>query len=167
LENKTLASDAWYDQEDAHDFIDSRLHSRYGSDIAQILHTFVEDGYALLHAALDDRTIDQVTADVDDYWRRKSVPAIYSGHKGLRTLFKGLDPEQDRVPGYRLPDLHGYSDACLRLTMNAPVFLFLEALYQRPAIGFQSLYFEWGSQQGLHRDPMFVRSETTSALLAS
>ena len=35
----------------------------------------------------------------------------------------------------------------------------VELIYGEPAIAFQSLYFEYGSQQGLHRDPMFVFTE--------
>src|SRR6266516_4337125 len=46
-------------------------------------------------------------------------------------------------------------------------FRFVELIFGAPAIAFQSLYFEYGSQQGLHRDPMFVVTDPPSHLLAS
>ena len=43
----------------------------------------------------------------------------------------------------------------------------VELIYGQPAIAFQSLYFEYGSQQALHRDPMFVVTDPPMHLLAS
>ena len=47
------------------------------------------------------------------------------------------------------------------------MFRMVELIYDQPAISFQSLYFEYGSQQALHRDPMFVVTDPPSHLLAS
>ena len=43
----------------------------------------------------------------------------------------------------------------------------VELIYGEPAISFQSLYFEYGSGQALHRDPMYVVTTPPSHLLAS
>ena len=42
-----------------------------------------------------------------------------------------------------------------------------ELIFDRKAVAFQSLYFQFGSEQGLHRDPMFVVTEPPSHLIAS
>jgi len=47
------------------------------------------------------------------------------------------------------------------------VHAWIELVFGEPAIATQSLYFEWGSQQALHRDPMHVRMEPPSHLLAA
>jgi Phytanoyl-CoA dioxygenase (PhyH) len=69
-----------------------------------------------------------------------------------------------RERGYRIPDLHGYSPLALSLYLHPALFRMVELIFDEPALVFQSLYFEHGSAQGLHRDPMFVATHPTSNL---
>jgi ectoine hydroxylase-related dioxygenase (phytanoyl-CoA dioxygenase family) len=61
-----------------------------------------------------------------------------------------------RARGYRIPDLHSHSAHARDLYLQPTLFRMVELIFDAPAIAFQSLYFEYGSSQGLHRDPMFV-----------
>jgi ectoine hydroxylase-related dioxygenase (phytanoyl-CoA dioxygenase family) len=72
-----------------------------------------------------------------------------------------------REIGYRIPDLHSHSPHARELYLHPKIFRFVELIYGEPAVAFQSLYFEYGSQQGLHRDPMFVVTDPPAHLLAS
>ncbi|MCC5950891.1 MAG: phytanoyl-CoA dioxygenase family protein [Acidimicrobiia bacterium] len=69
--------------------------------------------------------------------------------------------------GYRIADMHGHSDLARKLYLNPEVMRLIELIYGEPAVAFQSLYFTYGSQQALHRDPMFVPTDPPSHLLAS
>ena len=51
----------------------------------------------------------------------------------------------------------------LDLYLHPTMFRMVELIYDQPAIAFQSLYFEYGSQQALHRDPMFVVTDPAVA----
>jgi ectoine hydroxylase-related dioxygenase (phytanoyl-CoA dioxygenase family) len=43
----------------------------------------------------------------------------------------------------------------------------VELVFDQPAVAFQSLYFQFGSEQSLHRDPMFVVTQPPSHLCAA
>lgn len=40
-------------------------------------------------------------------------------------------------------------------------------MFERPAVGFQSLYFRWGSQQAVHQDTAFVKVSSPMEFAAS
>jgi hypothetical protein len=51
--------------------------------------------------------------------------------------------------------------------LHPEIFRMVELILGEEAIAFQSLYFEYGSSQGLHRDPMFVRTNPAGHMVAS
>jgi hypothetical protein len=53
------------------------------------------------------------------------------------------------------------------LYLHPDLFRLVELILDAEAVSFQSLYFQWGSEQGLHRDPMFVVTKPVSHLVAS
>jgi phytanoyl-CoA hydroxylase len=55
----------------------------------------------------------------------------------------------------------------MQLYLHAEIFRQIELIFDEPAIAFQSLYFGYGSMQGLHRDPMFVPTNPIAHLAAS
>lgn len=161
-----LLSDFWFDQPNALDMVQQRAEQS-GVD-AQLLCDFVTNGFIVIKATAEmEELAAQVSDDVDRAWDEMSGAAIYSAMAKRRTMLAHLDPEKHRVPGYRISDIHGFSDSARELALNAGVFRYINALFGEPAIAFQTLYFEWGSQQTLHRDPMFVRTNPPNALLAS
>ena len=164
--NAHLMSDFWFDQPNALDMVDQRAEQTAVD--AQLLHDFVEKGYMIVKATDEmEELAAQVSDDVDRAWAEMSGVATYSAMAKRRTMLAGLDPERHRSPGYRISDIHGFSESALELALNSSVFRYINALFGEPAVAFQTLYFEWGSQQTLHRDPMFVRTNPPSALLAS
>jgi len=164
--DKQLVSHFWYDAPNAMDLVEERA-SRFNLD-PDLLVTFVRDGYMIVRATEQlEELVDGLVRDIDREWETQEGRAIYSGPGKRRTIMAGLDPALHRVPGYRISDAHGFSDYARRLTLVDSVFGYVNALFGEQAVAFQSLYFEWGSQQGLHRDPMFVRTTPPSALLAS
>ena len=163
-----LQSDLWLDQPDAHERIEERLaHGRITGDEAARLHGFVDDGYLTFPVALDERFCADFDADVARVWAERPADLAVSppGPEGP-TAFPDYDGGV-RVAGYRIPDLHSHSDRARALYLHPAIFRMVELIYDQPAIAFQSLYFEYGSQQGLHRDPMFVVTDPPSHLLAS
>jgi len=163
-----LPSDLWLDQPDAHEQID-----RLGSDgqladgEATSLHTFVDEGYLKFTIDLDERASAEFEADVARVWRERPADlAVSPPGPESPVSFRDYDgPSRPR--GYRIPDLHSHSESALDLYLHPKAFRLVELIYGEPALAFQSLYFEHGSQQTLHRDPMFVHTDPESHLLAS
>jgi phytanoyl-CoA hydroxylase len=163
-----LQSDLWLDQPDAHDRIDQRLAGdAVSADEAALLHVFVDDGYMKFAIDVDEVFCKGFDADVSRLWEERPGDLALSppGPEGP-TAFRDYEgPIRD--PGYRIPDLHGHSDHARELYLQPTIFRMVELIYGQRAVAFQSLYFEYGSQQSLHRDPMFVVTNPPTHLLAS
>lgn len=162
---KQMISDLWLDQPDAHEQIDGRLRSgTISSDDAANLHHFTDNGYVALSLDVDAEFFGAFDDDVDRLWEDRPFD-LAVGNAGTRVSFR--DYGQDRGAGHRLPDIHSHSSAALSLYLNAQIFRMVELIFDQQAIAFQSLYFQFGSQQDLHRDPMFVTTRPPAHLLAS
>ncbi len=163
-----LQSDLWLDQPDAHQRVDAVCaEGRVTAEEAGALHTFVDEGYVKLSLDIGDDFCEAFDADVSRMWRDRPADLAVSppGPDGP-TSFRDFDGPV-RKAGYRIPDLHSHSDRARDLYLHPILFRMVQLIFGAPAIAFQSLYFEYGSQQALHRDPMFVVTDPVSHLVAS
>lgn len=163
--NKQMISDLWLDQSDAHERIDGKLQAgTISDDEAATLRHFTDNGYATLSLDLDTEFSNAFEADIDRLWDERPFD-LAVGSAGMRVSFR--DYEDDRSLGHRLPDIHSHSATALSLYLNAEIFRMVELIFDQQALAFQSLYFQFGSQQEFHRDPMFVTTKPPPNLLAS
>ena len=162
-----LHSDLWLDQPDAHDRIDARGASgALTATEAEQLHGLVDNGYIKLPLGLDKAFCDALDDEIAALWEQRPADLAVSPFLGRPTSFPDYDGPV-RARGYRLPDLHGHSERALDLYLHPALFRVVELIFDEPALAFQSLYFEYGSSQGLHRDPMFVATRPVSNLCAA
>jgi phytanoyl-CoA hydroxylase len=161
-----LQSDLWLDQPDAHARIDEQLGRAFvTTEEAALLHGFVDDGYIKFQIAVDEEFSRGFDDEVARIWEQRPADLAISLFDGP-TAFSDYDGRVRNV-GYRIPDLHSHSGHALDLYLHPTMFRMVELIYDQPAISFQSLYFEYGSQQALHRDPMYVVTDPAAHLLAS
>ena len=78
-----------------------------------------------------------------------------------------LNEKKHRLPGVRLTQLHGYSRAALEIYLNQHVASIINTVLGEQSLATQSLTFEWGSTQQLHRDPWYVFMTPPSHLFAA
>lgn len=162
-----LASDLWVDQPDAPRRIDGwRKRGEIGAEQAENLRHFVERGYLTFDAGLAPRVFADLAADLERVWRDRPADLAYSPHGPLRS-FAYADAARDRRPSYRIADLHAHSAAAREIYLSRAIFDYVERILGQPAVATQSLYFEFGSQQPLHRDPVFVQTKPASHLVAA
>jgi phytanoyl-CoA hydroxylase len=164
-----LQSDVWLDQPDAHERIQARRVAGALADAdADVLHGFVDNGFIAMSLDVDAAFATALDNEIDEIWARRPADLAVSppGRASRPTSFRDYDGPA-RPPGYRIPDLHSHSAHARDLYLNPALFHVLELIFDERAIAFQSLYFEYGSQQGLHRDPMFVITRPPSHLLAA
>lgn len=161
-----LASDLWVDQPDAERRIEKLL--KQGSIDAQqaaLLARFVADGYLTFSPDLSPQTFTDLLADVERLWQERPSDVAFA-RVGPLVPFSQASAD-DRRPSYRLSDLHSHSEAALALYLNRSIFDLVELILGQPAVATQSLFFEFGSQQALHRDPVFVQTRPPSHLVAA
>lgn len=162
-----LASDLWIDQPDAHERIQTlskrgEITGEQGEQLARI----VEQGYLSFYLGLPDRVFDEIQEAVDRIWKEKPPDLAWASQGPLRS-FAEADEVRDRRPSYRIADLHSHCAAALDLYLDPTIFRYIELILDQPAVATQSLYFEYGSQQPLHRDPVFVQTQPPSHLFAA
>lgn len=151
-----VRSDLWLDQPDAHERIEARRAAGEVSETeAEKLHGFVDNGYTTISLGLDQEFCDTLDDEISALWKDRPRDLAVSPPFGRPTSFRDYDGPV-RPHGYRIPDLHSHSAHARDLYLHPALFRMVELIFDEPALAFQSLYFEYGSSQGLHRDPMFV-----------
>lgn len=162
-----LASDLWIDQPDAHERIQGfRKRGEITAEEAGRLAHIVDQGYLSFPLGLPDRIYDEIQEAVDRVWKEKPPDLAWASQGPLRS-FAEADEARDRKPSYRIADFHSHCEAALDLYLSPEVFRYVELILGQPAVATQSLYFEFGSQQPLHRDPVFVQTQPPSHLFAA
>ena len=149
-------SSLWFDLPGAHDRIAAwERERRVDEELAAALRQFVDDGFLTLQLALPEELYPAIDADVDRLWRERPADVAFAYQSRL-TPFVYADEAEHRRPGCRIADLHSWSPSALDLYLHPRVFEVVNLLFGEPAIATQSLYFQYGSYQLLHRDPVHV-----------
>ncbi len=162
-----LVSDLWLDQPDAHHRVETRQAAgEIAAHQAEALLRFLDRGYLTFTLDLDPRVVADVEASVERLWQERPPTVACAYHSQLRP-FDQVEPRKARRPSYRIADLHSFSQGALELYLDRQIFDWVELIFGQKAVATQSLYFEYGSQQRLHRDPVFVHHTPPSHLLAA
>jgi phytanoyl-CoA hydroxylase len=165
-EDGLLTSDLLIDRPDALAEIERRLAKGQMSEgQAEHLRRMSRDGYTVLDLELGPGVFEAIDADVERLWRDKPADVAYAYHSPL-TRFSDAEDEHRR-PSCRIADMHSASEAALDLFLHPELSALAGLIFGEPAVSLQSLYFQWGSQQALHRDPVHVLSWPPSHLLAA
>ena len=157
----------WLDDPSASQAIEEKL--RLGAitgEEAENLRKFADDGYFILKIDLPATDAEQLDRDVDRLWREKphNVSVAYDSPP-LR--FSAADEPSQRKPRYRIHELHAASPVALRLMLDPLLHRYASLILGETAVATQSLYFEFGSQQMLHRDSTVVPSPEFGRLVAA
>jgi Phytanoyl-CoA dioxygenase (PhyH) len=162
-----LASDLWLDRPDAHRRLDGEQRAgRLTADEAERLHGFVDEGFLTFDLDLPEAVWADLEGQFDALWQDKPADVAYAYHSILKP-FSYADEAAERKPSYRIADLHVRSQGALALYLDRQVFTWVERILGEAPVATQSLTFEFGSQQSLHRDPVFVQTQPPSHLVAA
>ena len=133
---------------------------------AEQLKCWIDDGYVVLPEAVDTSTVDAMLADVE---------SIYSGTLGECFVETWESGRMEVIPvtprhkngQHKLLDIYSVSRVARQAQFSPAIADFLQLVFERPALAFQSLYFQFGSEQALHQDSAFVRVSSPMELAAS
>ena len=163
----TIVRSIWLDENDAHDQISARLRSgQISSDEAANLKKFADDGYLVISAGVSVDDARDFDANVDRLWREKPANIAYAYDSPARRLSRS-DERAHRRPRYRIHDLHSAFETARRFYLDQQLLRYASLILEQPAVSTQSLYFEFGSQQALHRDSIVVPTPIFGELLAA
>ena len=156
-----LETGLWIDGPDALAEVDGRVD---GGPQGERVRQLISDGYTVF--SLDDPArLDRAVSEIEGLWSTRPSEIAFA-RDSPAVPFSSVD-ESERQPSYRLQDVHSHSPAARSLYLDSKVHELIELLFGEPAVAIQSLYFEWGSQQVLHRDPVLVPTAKPGHLLAA
>lgn len=157
----------WLDQDDAHARIGDRLRSgQITAAEAGNLRKFADDGYLVVSIDAGAEAASDFDANVNRLWREKPANIAYAYDSPARRLSRA-DEQAHRRPRYRFHDLHSAFETALRFYLDATLLRYATLILDQAAVSTQSLYFEFGSQQALHRDSIVVPTPVFGELLAA
>lgn len=138
----------WVDRGDAARVLERKLRDgEVTLDDVPALQHYIDHGYVVLEQAVRHDVIDQYLAFFERAW--DAPPRGIYAHSGgqVHPLSREL---YDRVA--KVSDLHYYFERAEDLIFAPAIRRFLEAIYERPAVVFQSMSMRKGSEEPLHTD---------------
>ena len=158
----------WVDASNAPEVIDGKQKLGWiTADEAERLRFLHENGFVVLPRAVSDQQVNDVREDFDKAWAGElgqcKISYFDQGHKNTVNAVGGLAEK----PEAKLLDFHMASASARKAIFSQTVNRFLALIFERPAIAFQSLGFEYGSQQTIHSDIAFVRVDSPREFVAS
>lgn len=115
---------------------------------------------------VDPAIFDRLNADVDRCWQRQPADLAYA-YDGPARRMSFADERRERRSRSRIHDLHSHSESALALYLNRQIFDWVELIAGTEVVAIQSLAFEYGSQQLLHRDAVVVPTGAPGHLIAA
>lgn len=157
----------WLDRPDAQEQITARAPALGLRDEEQEnLRKFARDGYFITRIELTAEDAAAIDRDVEALWRQRPSNVAFAYDSPPRR-FSEAQAALDRKPRYRIHELHSASPTALRLYLDPKIHRYASLILGETAVANQSLYFEFGSQQALHRDSVLVPTPQFGRLVAA
>lgn len=160
----------WTDLNNAIELIEGKLElGVINEEEAQLLLSFVENGYVVLRNAVDADLIDKLSEDIeglaDNPPAEAWITCVEDGHSSARPML----PTDKYATGkqVKLLDLYSYLPSARDVIFASTTMRFVKMVFERPVLAYQSLFFFKGSQQTIHRDTAFVRVSSPLEFVAS
>ncbi len=157
----------WLDDGDAERRIAAQASAgELSAEEAANLRKFSQDGYLIMQIDLAAEDAAAIDRDVDALWRDRPADVAFAYESPPRRFSEAIAAE-DRKPRYRIHELQWASETAMRLYLEPRVHRYASLILGERAIATQSLYFEFGSQQALHRDSVVVPTPEFGRLVAA
>lgn len=133
---------------------------------ADLVEAWRRDGFVVLRGAVNGAAIEAALKDFERaYGGELDRRMAYWDDKGHHIVPASYDLVLKKDA--KLLNLYDASEATQAIQFAGPVSRFLQIVFERPALAFQSLGFYYGSQQHLHQDTAFVRVNSPMEFVAS
>jgi len=143
----------WTDEVDAERQLEKmRADGTVTAKEAELLLQYIRDGYAVIPNAISSQLADQIA---DEMAHVSRTPEKFVA-RGERNNYSYATEEVTQSKFVRLIDYYVNSALARQAIFSPPIARFLQLVFQRPAMAFQSLSFNVGSQQAIHQDGAYV-----------
>lgn len=170
--NEWFQSQLWIDRgadPDNREFREyvERYSDACGFDLAQKLKDWQRDGIVTFEKIVDPQLIDALFADID-YLRKHHLDFdLLAELKGKQGHIHDFTTEELNSDGVKFNSIQTISYAAAKLSLTRELMQFLRVIFDDAPCATQSLTFYKGSQQPIHIDYPYVRTQTRLAHLAA
>ena len=163
FESSTLP---WVDRDDFAASLQEKIaNGKVSEALGDKLKHFNEQGYVAFPGLLSEQDVDALVAEHDRAWDEKwPVQALVEGI-GVAGLGDLPAKSELGTRHYRLNDIQDASETVRKSILQAEVTDFLALVFNDKPVAMQSLFFEYGSEQGTHQDFPYVQSRILSHLV--
>lgn len=163
-----IATQPWIDQPnpDFQRYLDKYSES-CGFDLEQKLRDWKRDGVVVFEKVVDPQLIDALISDVE-YLRKHHMDFdLLAENKGRQAHLREFSVDDLASPGVKFNSIQTISYAAAKLSLTRELVQFMNCIFDDAPCAAQSLTFYKGSQQSLHIDYPYVRTQSKLAHLAA
>jgi phytanoyl-CoA hydroxylase len=158
----------WIDRFDALEVLASKVAAgAIRPELAGLVESFMRDGYVILPQAVPLELTRRIKDELDAHWSSPPDGAMVETWEPDGTPMYVPPTPAIRNQPHKLLDFHAHS-ALARQACAAPAIVeFLSTIFGARPKAFQTLTFQTGSQQAVHKDTAYVRVEDEPMHLAA
>ncbi len=146
----------WYDRAGAEARIDQGWPGANLSEHdRELLRSWRRNGFLQLPSVVPEGAIDRMRQDIDRAWETED-PQIWVEHYSTTEVMVDRLRGSWRAEPHKLLDVHCSSEAARSVLKSPELQRWMHILLGPQIVAFQSLVFERGTMQGMHRDTNFV-----------
>jgi hypothetical protein len=158
----------WFDRGDWIDVLGAKhRNGEIDDETSELLFRFARDGYVVLRGAVDEATLATINAAVDRAWDQPPEGLLIETFEPDDAMHYVPPAAAFRYGRTKMLDLYAYDAVVRQAIANGPAMRFLAAVFGETPKAFQSLYFETGSQQAMHKDTAYVKIDANPLALAA
>ncbi len=143
----------------------------YPYDLKEKLEFWQENGYVILEQAVPPAWLDALWAEIEGLIQNNQQhhikALVHRFNDQKETPVNEVPIEKLSGIGSRLIEYHNSSVGAKKVMTHPNIATFLKAIFNEPVAVFQSLVFKYSSQQAVHQDFPWVRSQIASHLAAA
>ena len=134
----------------------------------EILKHFIEQGYAIGKSMVAAADVERFASDLDAALREpESRLKMTYWDASAQHHYDVARPEKLEYREAKVLDVHVKVPSSQKIVFAPKILAFLRDVFQDEPVAFQTLYFEYGSQQGAHQDTAFVYTDPAYHFVAS
>lgn len=142
-----------------------RSSGRIDDREAGLQHHFREHGWVAFPGLLSGEEVDALVAEHESAWAEGwPVQALVEG-RGVVSVEELPERSELGTHHYRLNDIQDVSEPVRQTLLHPEIIRFLRIYFDDTPVAMQSLFFEYGSEQGTHQDFPYVQSQVLSHLV--
>ncbi len=133
-------------------------------DVAQLMR-WRHEGYLALPGAIEQPLVDELLAEYEQAWEERPEVKVLVEDKGVQPFAEVAPRSELTHHHFRMMDFQDVSEAARRVMFHPTAVRHLALILDQPPVAMQSLFFEYGSEQGVHQDFPYVQAQHLSHLI--